>query len=77
MIIANDDATGLDYSLGEEEAAEREREIREAIADIQRTEGHVAVGDSDLDDEFSSNPCSCCGTRLAGQRHHCVILAKR
>ncbi|MDR5893148.1 hypothetical protein QC820_09995 [Halomonas mongoliensis] len=77
MIIANDDATGLDYSLSEEEAAEREREIREAIAEVQRTEGQIAVGDSDMDDEFSASPCACCGTRLAGQRHHCVILAKR
>lgn len=74
MIIANDDASGLDYSLGEEEAEAREREIREAIDDIQREEGQITVGDSDRDDEFSSSPCACCGTRLAGVRHHCVIL---
>ena len=74
MIIANDDASGLDYSLGEEGAEARMREIREAIEDIQREEGQIAVGDSDRDDEFSSSPCACCGTRLAGARHHCVIL---
>lgn len=74
MIIANDDTSGLDYSLGEEEAEAREREIREAIAEIQREEGQIAVGDSDRDEEFSSSPCACCGTRLAGGRHHCVIL---
>jgi hypothetical protein len=74
MIIANDDASGLDYSLGEEEAEVREHEIREAIAEIQREEGQIAVGDSDKDDEFSSSPCACCGTRLAGARHHCVLL---
>lgn len=75
MIIANDDASGLDYSLGEEEeAAAREQEIRGAIAEIQREEGQVAVGDSDRDEEFSSCPCACCGSRLAGQRHHCVIM---
>ncbi|WP_445000250.1 hypothetical protein [Halomonas mongoliensis] len=74
MIIANDDASGLDYSLGEEEAEVREHEILEAIAEIQREEGQIAVGDSGKDDEFSSSPCACCGTRLAGARHHCVLL---
>jgi hypothetical protein len=74
MIIANDDASGLDYSLGEEEAEVREQEIRGAITEIQREEGQIAVGDSDRDDEFSPSPCACCGTRLAGARHHCVIL---
>lgn len=75
MIIANDDATGLDGSMGDEEAAEREREIREAIAEIQRTAGIIAVGDSDQDDAFSTTPCACCRSRLAGQRHHCVLFA--
>jgi len=74
MIIANNDATGLDYSMDEEEAAEREQEIREAMAEIQREEGPIAVGDNDMDEEFSSSPCACCDTRLAGPRHHCVIL---
>ncbi|MGM1051834.1 MAG: hypothetical protein ACQEXO_05505 [Pseudomonadota bacterium] len=75
MIIANDDASGLDYSLSEEDAAERERVIREAMAEIQREEGQIVVGESDRDDEFSARPCACCGTRLAGQRHHCVMLS--
>jgi len=69
MIIANDDASGLDYSLDEAAAAEREKEIREAIADL---EGHIAVGDSGNDEEFSVSPCECCGTREAGKRHHCL-----
>ncbi|MDZ7854201.1 MAG: hypothetical protein U5L98_16590 [Halomonas sp.] len=74
MIIANDDASGLDYSLGEEEGAAREQEIRKAIAVIQREEGQIAVGDGDRYVEFSSRPCACCGIRLAGPRHHFVIL---
>lgn len=74
MIIANDDATGLDYYLSEEVAAAREREIREAVAEIQREKGPVVVGDSDLDNEFSSSRCDCCGSKLAGSRHHCVII---
>jgi hypothetical protein len=75
MIIANDDATGLDYSMTEEEAAVREREIRDVIAELQRSGGRVAVGDSALDDAFSATPCACCRSRLAGPRHHCVLLA--
>lgn len=43
MIIANDDATGLNYAMSEENAAEREQEIRDAIADIQQTEGQIAM----------------------------------
>ncbi|MBS9405444.1 hypothetical protein KG088_17705 [Halomonas sp. TRM85114] len=74
MIIANDNASGLDDSLSEKEAVEREQQIREAIAEIQR-EGQIAVGDSNRDYEFSVSPCACCGTRLAGQRNHCVILS--
>lgn len=76
MIIANDDATGLNYAMSEENAAEREQEIRDAIADIQQTEGQISVGDSEKDDEFSSSACACCGTRLAGQRHHCLLMSK-
>lgn len=59
MIIVNDDATGVDYWLSEEEAIEREREIREAIAETQKEAGQIAVGDSDRDDEFSVSPCAC------------------
>lgn len=43
-----------------------ERGIREAIAEIQRTEGQIAAGDSGKDDEFSVSPRACC-----------VILANR
>lgn len=70
MIIANDDASGLDYAMDEDAAAERENEIRESIAAL---EGRVAVGDSENDEEFSSSACDCCGTRDAGSRHHCLL----
>ncbi|AHK78166.1 hypothetical protein M911_02070 [Ectothiorhodospira haloalkaliphila] len=36
----------------------------------------IIAGDSNKDDEFSASACDCCGTRLAGARHHCVILGK-
>ncbi|WP_300272096.1 hypothetical protein [Halomonas sp.] len=37
MIIANDDATGLDHFLDEESAAAREREVRDSIYAAQRS----------------------------------------
>jgi hypothetical protein len=36
-----------------------------------------AIGDGNGDyqtDEFSINPCECCGSRLAGQRHAAVTI---
>lgn len=74
MIIANDDASGLDYHLNEADAAAREREIRRSIA-AHASEGHIAVGDSERDEEFSSSPCDCCNFSLAGSRHHCVLMS--
>ncbi|SDK68941.1 hypothetical protein [Billgrantia gudaonensis] len=74
MIIANDDATGLDHFLDEESAAAREREVRLSIAAAQRDESYIAVGDSERDEEFSTASCDCCKTTLAGSRHHCVLM---
>jgi hypothetical protein len=34
----------------------------------------LALGDSDKDDEFSWSPCEGCGSRLAGNRFHCVAI---
>lgn len=72
MIIANDDASGLDYALDEDAAAVREQEIRESIAEAG---GYISTGDSDKDDEFSAAACACCGTRDAGKRHHCILTS--
>jgi hypothetical protein len=36
--------------------------------------GRLTCGDSDKDDEFSSSPCECCGSRLGGSRHQLVIM---
>ncbi|XKF16609.1 hypothetical protein LL947_05615 [Halomonas sp. BLK-85] len=74
MIIANDDATGLDYYLSDRDAAAREQEIRAAILELGSNERYIAVGNSQFDDEFSSSPCACCGVRLAGPRYHCVLV---
>ncbi|HCA02677.1 MAG TPA: hypothetical protein DEO68_10950 [Halomonas campaniensis] len=74
MIIVNDDASGLDYSLDEDVANEREEQIRKAISDIQSDGSYLIAGDDDQNDEFSSRACDCCGTRLAGERYHCRLL---
>ncbi|MFN2332480.1 MAG: hypothetical protein ABR580_11615 [Halomonas sp.] len=74
MIIANDDATGLDHFLDEESAAARERELRHSIAAAQRDGNYLVVGDSEQDEEFSTSSCDCCNTSLAGSRHHCVLM---
>jgi len=74
MLIANDDATGLDHFLDEASAAARERELRDAIAAAQRDGNYLVVGDSDQNEEFSTSSCDCCQTHLAGSRHHCVLM---
>ena len=71
MAIANDDYTGLDYSYNQQEAFQRMTQIKYGI---ESTEGHICVGDYDKDEEFSRQDCECCGTHLAGTRHHCVVL---
>lgn len=71
MIIANDDASSFDYHYGDE-ADERETDVREAINEV---EGHIVPGDEDKDQDFSWNPCHCCGSTLGGSRHHCTVLS--
>ena len=78
MIIANDDASGLDYHLDEEASAEREEEIRSGIKALQEEMGgHVSAGDSEQDDDFSTDSCDTCGIREHGSRHHCLVVIKR
>lgn len=44
------------------------------MAKVQREDRQIALGDNYKAEEFSSSTCVCYGTRLAGQRHHCLIL---
>jgi len=74
MVIINDDASGLDYSLDEDAANEREEQIREAVSEVQSDGSYIVAGDDDQNDEFSSRACDCCGTHLAGERYHCRLL---
>jgi hypothetical protein len=69
--IANDDYSSLDYYYNEQEAADRMAAIK---AGMEASGGYIATGNSDFDAEFSRRPCDCCGSSLAGSRHHCVVL---
>jgi hypothetical protein len=71
MAIVNGDFTGLDHYLDEPVATIRMEHIKQSIQD---TEGHIVLGNSEEDLEFSPSPCDCCRERSAGSRHHCVTL---
>lgn len=73
MAIANGDLTGLANDPETED--ERTRQINRGLEQIAQDGGMPVAGDFDKDDEFSRYPCECCGERLAGSRHHAVILA--
>ena len=74
-VIANGDYTHLDPSNhgSVEEAFARVREIDEGMA---LASGSIYVGDADRDEEFCTSSCECCGSGLAGSRHHCIILER-
>ena len=69
MAAVNDDYTGLDYSYQEPEATQHRELIQKGLGKwgpyLTMDNGH---------DEFSSRKCDCCGTHLAGERHHFVVL---
>lgn len=71
-VIANDDYSHLDFYYREDIARKRAEEIRHAI---NHAGGYIAVGNSDKDEEFSTEDCDCCGNRCAGGRYHCVLLS--
>ena len=72
QVIANGDYSGLDYSCDVEEKFSEKR-VDEINAGLEDNPG-IACGDADKDEEFSTQPCECCGESLHGSRHHCVIL---
>ena len=74
MMLANDDASGLDYDYDEKEAVRRLKAINDGVQEAAGEGCYIVCGDSEQDEEFSTSPCDCCGDRLAGSRHHCVLL---
>ena len=69
--IANNDYTGLDYYYSEKEADKRMQDIQKGV---ENAGGYICCGDSEKDNKFSRMPCECCGEKLHGNRHHCVVL---
>lgn len=35
---------------------------------------HLICGESDHDEEFSWQPCECCGSKLGGSRHQLALM---
>lgn len=68
--IVNDDFTALDYYHDSETAEKEEARIRAAIHEL----GPNVVPRDSEPDEFSTSPCDCCGSRLAGSRHGVAVL---
>ncbi len=73
--LANGDASPLDFHYGEDEARARLADIQEGErALVESSGGHIVLGDSDEDEEFSTRACDCCGSRLHGERLAFAIL---
>lgn len=69
MWISNRDLSGLDL-FDEEEASRRYNEVVESVDMLP---GHPVVEEIESQD-FSKQPCGCCGSPLAGVRHTVAIL---
>lgn len=69
MWISNRDLSCLDL-FDEVEASSRYNEIVESV---DKLPGHPVVEEVESQD-FSKNPCQCCGSPLAGFRHTVAIL---
>ena len=82
-IACSGDYSGFDYSMnGRGPAAEAKRDARiaEVDAGLARLGPHL-VPDFDSEtgrgiEEFTSRPCQCCESRLAGSRHNFAILGE-
>lgn len=81
IVAVNGDYSGFDGAMngrGPEVEAERDARIAEVDAGLERLGPNLVPSyDSETErgiDEFSSSPCGCCGTRLAGSRHEFAVL---
>ena len=72
QVIANGDYTSLDYYYPEKRVVKMV--IKRINEGIDNAGGYIALGDNENDEEFSSLNCDCCNSRLAGTRHHCIVL---
>ena len=74
MPIVNDDFTGLDFAHDSLEAEELAQDIRNGIAQLTNDIGQLSSGN--YHEEFATEPCPCCGTRLAGARHEIIGIVE-
>ena len=70
--IVNDDYTSLDYDYGLIEGYARVEAIQAGINRLTANDRFLAAGEDET--EFSTQPCECCGSSLAGSRHEIIIL---
>lgn len=76
-VAVNGDASGLDFSYDEEEAAAKLRDIEEGLEAL----GPHLVPDFDSEtgdghEEFANMGCDCCGSQLAGEMHRFAVLGE-
>jgi len=69
VAAVNDDYSALDYYYNPEEAVARYNKIRDGLTRL----GHVMWDSTRGEDEFSTRPCDCCGTKLAGRRMYFIV----
>jgi len=67
----NDDYSGLDYYLNEEESEKRMQVIK---AGLHALNGYLVHNDKQED--FSRFPCDCCGEKLHGERYGFNLLGE-
>lgn len=75
IAAVNGDFTGLDNH-----PETSDRRMAEIVSGLERL-GADLVPDFDSEsgrgmEEFSSRPCQCCGSRLAGSRHSFAVLGR-
>ncbi len=73
LAAVNNDYTGLDYHYNEQEAEQRQAEIVAGLSRLSALGSVCLAGIAG--DEFSTRPCDCCGSHLAGSREYFIILA--
>lgn len=70
--IVNDDFS--EPSLRYADNGDLDQRIGEIVFGIADAGGRACLGDSSRNEEFTTRPCDCCESALAGERHHFTVL---
>jgi len=70
--IVNGDFSALDYWYRPVQARERYEAVKAGMDRLTEDGAQLCAGDDH--NEFSSFPCECCGSKLAGERNEIVLL---